>query len=371
MRFYNTRFVRVYLVPGAVFQSVVIGGGYGTGRELVEYFGQYGPMGGLLGMLITVICWALVLGVTYEFARLFKAYDYRTLFKHLLGPGWIAFEILYILMLLLVLAVVASASGEILEERFNLPYGVGLVLILGLVSMLAFWGREVISRVLTAWSFFLYGVFLFYFVWVLLQASGPILTGFAESEVVRGWSLSGFKYAMYNLAVAPALLFSVRDIQTRKEALLSGSISSVICVFPAVLFHITFAAGYPEILSQEVPLYWMMDRFGFQFLLLLYIIMLYGTFIETGIGFVQGVNERIDAYLIEKKGTALGKRTHAVVALAGMLISAGLATVGIIALIAQGYGTISWGFFVVYVIPILTVGVYKIYNHRPITPSAE
>ena len=39
-----------YFVPGIVFQSLVIAGGYGTGRELVEFFLQYGTMGGLLGI---------------------------------------------------------------------------------------------------------------------------------------------------------------------------------------------------------------------------------------------------------------------------------------------------------------------------------
>jgi uncharacterized membrane protein YkvI len=43
--FLNTRFFRVYIIPGAVFQSVMIGGGYGTGREIVEYFTCYGFFG--------------------------------------------------------------------------------------------------------------------------------------------------------------------------------------------------------------------------------------------------------------------------------------------------------------------------------------
>ena len=29
--------LRQLLVPGAVFQSIVVGGGYGTGREIVQY----------------------------------------------------------------------------------------------------------------------------------------------------------------------------------------------------------------------------------------------------------------------------------------------------------------------------------------------
>ena len=136
MSLFNSRFFKAYVVPGAVFQSVVVGGGYGTGREIVEYFTRFGLAGGLLGMAVTLTCWGVVLGLTYELARIHKAYDYRRFFKHLLGPAWFLFEILYAMMLVLVLAVVASAAGEILQEQFNLPYLVGLGAMLILVAVL-------------------------------------------------------------------------------------------------------------------------------------------------------------------------------------------------------------------------------------------
>jgi uncharacterized membrane protein YkvI len=54
----NAPFFKKYLLPGFVFLGVVIAGGYGTGRELVEYFLQYGTLGGILGMLlITTTLW--------------------------------------------------------------------------------------------------------------------------------------------------------------------------------------------------------------------------------------------------------------------------------------------------------------------------
>jgi len=45
------------------------------------------------------------------------------------------------------------------------------------------------------------------------------------------------------------------------------------------------------------------------------------------------------------------------VILAGML-----AQFGIVALIADGYGTLAWGFMVVYIIPLLTIGVWRLIN---------
>ena len=41
--FMDYTWYKKYLLPGFIAQSVLIAGGYGTGRELVEYFVQYGP----------------------------------------------------------------------------------------------------------------------------------------------------------------------------------------------------------------------------------------------------------------------------------------------------------------------------------------
>jgi uncharacterized membrane protein YkvI len=107
----DSRFFRVYIIPGAVFQSVMVGGGYGTGREIVEYFTRYGLLGGLLGLGVAFAALALILALTYEFSRFYRVYDYRNFFKRLLGRGWVLFEILMVFQFLLTFAVLASAAG--------------------------------------------------------------------------------------------------------------------------------------------------------------------------------------------------------------------------------------------------------------------
>ena len=62
-------FFRRYLLPGFVFESAVIAGGYATGRELVEFFLPAGPWGGLLGMVVGMLVWSAVLMVSFELAR--------------------------------------------------------------------------------------------------------------------------------------------------------------------------------------------------------------------------------------------------------------------------------------------------------------
>ena len=86
-----------------------------------------------------------------------------------------------------------------------------------------------------------------------------------------------------------------------------------------------------------------------------------GTLIETGTGMIHAVNERLAAPRREK-GLHLPSWARPTVALSFVGIAMSLTPLGLVDLIAQGYGTITWGFIVYYVIPILTVAVWMLWR---------
>ena len=110
---------RKYFLPGFIFQSLIIGGGYGTGREIVEFFLKFGPVHGLWNMLITTIIWSVVLALCFELCRIGKNYNYQLFIKDLLGKFWIAYEVLFIFGMILVLSVMGSASGDIINQMIG------------------------------------------------------------------------------------------------------------------------------------------------------------------------------------------------------------------------------------------------------------
>ena len=152
---YSSRLKQI-LLPGFVFQSVVIAGGYGTGRELVEFFLSQWPLGGLLAMAVSTLLWSLVCAVTYELARVLGAYDYRSLLKGLLGRAWGLYEGAYLLFMLLILAVIAAAAGTILQETFRVPYWIGVGGMMVAVGSLVPGGSKLIEGVMAFWSVVLY-----------------------------------------------------------------------------------------------------------------------------------------------------------------------------------------------------------------------
>lgn len=360
-----------YFLPGFVFQSVVIAGGYGTGRELAEFFLSEGPVGGLLAMLlVSTTIWSAVCASSFEFARAFRAYDYRSFFRELLGWAWPLFEICYFALVLIILAVIAATAGSVLQETFSLPYAVGVIGMMACVGYLVFRGSGTIEKFLAGWSFLLYGVYVVFFVWAFTKFGGDTISALASGERSSTWPIGGVRYAAYNLAVIPAVLFCTRHMQSRKEAITAGLLAGPIAIVPGFLFYMTMVGQYPAILDSTVPANYLLELIGSRGFQLVFQVVLFGTLVETGTGLIHAVNERIAKVYAEKEAS-MPLFVRPVTAIVLLLTGALLAQFGLIELIARGYGTLTWIFLVIFVIPVLTWGVWKIWKYGGTTTEPE
>ncbi|GMV08138.1 MAG: hypothetical protein AMXMBFR53_44130 [Gemmatimonadota bacterium] len=353
---------RRYLLPGFVFQSVVIAGGYGTGRELVEFFLDLGPAGGLLALAMSTLVFSAVAMASYEFARIHKAYDYRRFFKGLLGRGWVLFEASYLVLMIIILAVVAAASGAILEETFGLGYWVGVAAVMITVGVLAFGGSGIIERVFSVWSFVLYGVYIIFFAWCFQRFGGDIAANLSVEPVGSRWAWEGVRYAGYNLAIIPATFSALRAHTNRRDALVAGALTGPIAMIPALLFTLSMIGEYPAILAERVPSNQILTVLGSRAFQVTFQLVLFGTLIETGTGLIHAVNERI-AGLLQDRDQAMPEWVRPVVAVGFLAVGTGVARFGLVDLIAKGYGTLTLAFIAIYVVPILTLGVWRIRRH--------
>ena len=358
------RWFKAWVVPGAVFQSVIVGGGYGTGREVVEYVSSAGPRGGLANTVLIGLLFGVVLAVTFDYARRFEVRDYRRFIKSLLGPGWMLYEAVMIVALVLVLAIAGSAAGQVLQDSFGIPFAAGVGLMLAIVVTFNYIGREWIERTLTAWGLLMSVLLIVYTVLVFRYQGESIAAALAAVELEPGWWRSGVRFFLYTAMIIPVLLYATGHIETRAQAWGAGLIGGVLGTLPAVLYHLTFMAGYPEILKEALPTYWTLLRLALPAAVLVYVIVLFVTIAQTGVGILQGINERLDAWWRERRGQTLSPRLHAAIAGCAVLLSLLLSNFGIVALVAQGYGTLAWFGIFLFVAPVMTIGVWRLYGSR-------
>jgi uncharacterized membrane protein YkvI len=360
----RSKFFSVYLLPGFIFQSLVIGGGYGTGRELVEFFMTKGPVEGLLGMIISTVIWSVIMAISFEIARMAKSYDYRVFIRSFLGSAWWLYEIIYISGLILVIAVLGSAAAELTGQFFPGMNFIGLLIMMLSVGIIAFYGNQLIERVFSLWSICLYVVFLVLLVICFYRFGEVILSNLRWTSSSESWLRGGLEYAAYNIGPMPAMIFIAIHFENRHQALTSGMIAGLITILPGVMIYLAMLSAYPGIIHESIPIDYVLAQLDNYYLTTAFRIILFGTFIETGVGLIHGMNERISGVFKEHDKDMPGWLRISI-AIGVLIVCIFVAdTFGLIDLIAKGYGTLTWGYMLVFVFPVLTIGLYRIFLNK-------
>ncbi len=363
------RFER-YLLPGIVFQSVLIGGAYATGREIVQYGARFGARG-VASVLAIFIGFSLMSVLAFEFARISRCYDYRSFVRALIGPLWPAFDVLFVLMAVLVIAVVGAASGEVVEGVLGLPYWAGVLTVIVMVGALNAAGRGAIERFKTVGSVLLYGGYALFAGAVLLQrwpqTVAALSSGTAPTDggAALSWSAAtgvGVLYVGYNLATLPAAFFTLDRLTQRREAVGAGLIAGVMATLPFLLTYLAILGYYPDpaVMGADVPWLVMLGRVAGRGLLTVFALVIFWTLVETSTGMIHAIVDRLAVNLAENGRPPMTRGQVALLTVGILALAAALSRLGLIDLVARGYTAMAYGFLLLFALPLMTVGVARI-----------
>lgn len=366
--FFEGAFGRLVL-PGIVIQSTLIAGGYATGVEVVEYGAKFGAVGWISGIAI-LVGFAVMAFLMFEIARMFQAFDYKSLVKEFLGPLWFLYDIIYFLLAILIISIVIAATGSILDRTLGINFWVGVTLITIVTAILNFYGSHFIERFKTFGTTFLITSYAIFAIMVISQTWGDAKEVFASGDTsyvgdFPWWSLFtvAIVYVSYNLAVYPAALFTVRRQKSRKDTLIGGLIAGILMTIPWFLTYFAMMGHYPNenILGADVPWLEMMSEYGV-WVLILFGVVVGWTFIETATGMIYAFVERVEKNLKDIGREPLTRQMRGFIAVIVLVLSAILSSVGIQDLVSTGYTVLGWAMLVIYGIPILIVGSYRIFK---------
>lgn len=358
----NPSLLQRWLLPGLAFKAVVIGGGYATGRELVEFFLPHGPQGGLMAMALATGVWSLVCVLTFLFAHLTRSEDYRSFFARLLGPFWVVFEAAYLGFLILILSVFGAAAGAVGAATFGLPPLAGTIALAGAIVLVTALGNHAVERMFKYVSYLLYATYVLFFLLALSSFGDKMLTGLQMAAPTDGWVGGGLTYAGYNIIGAVVILPMIRYLTGPRDAVIAGLLAGPLAMLPALLFFLCMVAYYPQIEAEALPSDFLLTRLQMPAFRLLFQVMIFAALLESGAGAVHAVNERLASAAAQRGRTfSTAMRTGASVAI--LLIAIFVADrIGLVALIAKGYRLVALVFLLTFVAPLLTFGAWRIFG---------
>ncbi len=201
---------KIFQIASA-YMSVIIGGGFASGQEVLQFFTNFGWMG-VAGTVISGVLfafWACRLPASAPSSKWIRTKKCCRLF--LANNSSLLVDLALIFFLFGVGVAMLAGSGSLFQEHLGLPSVVGAVAMTVVIAATLCLNLHRIVDLISAVTPFLIVMVVIVVSYALLNNSGAD-TAALEAVAVQGekaagnWALSGLLYASFNIAVGFPLL---------------------------------------------------------------------------------------------------------------------------------------------------------------------
>jgi uncharacterized membrane protein YkvI len=338
--------------------AVMVGGGYSTGREIVEYFISKGPATGIVGMATTGLIAGLVAMISFELARKYQSFDYRTFTRLLLGRFAFLFEFGYFALLMLYLSVMTAAASSLGADLIGSPPLLNSLVFICVVAWLVFYGSNVIERVISVWAAIFLCTYGSMVVVVVMKFGGHLSATLRAAPIdYQKAALGALVYTGFN-PIVPICIYVARKFRSRSEALIAGALVGPMIILPGLALSIALSAFYPAVLSAPIPVSVVLAALALPGLAIAVQLVILTALLKSAVGILHGLNERV-ARALQDKGGAMPQWMRAAAALIALIVAVFLSSsFGIIDLVKHGYRFCAYFFIAVFLVPLITRGLW-------------
>lgn len=243
----------------ATYTGTVIGAGFASGQELLQFFVSYGPIG-LIGMILTGFLFALLGARILELGHRLRATSYHQVLRHVCGPrAGMALDALTALFLFGGLCIMLSGAGTVCRDYLGLSHFTGSVAMAVAVTVTVLFGVNGIS-------------FVNLFVIPLLLISTLSVSAYSiayhglppylleiparpELSPAPHWALACLLYVSYNIILGSTVLAPLGwQIKDKAARLWGGILGGVLLAILGLMIMTVIMLHYPEVTLYEVPM---------------------------------------------------------------------------------------------------------------------
>lgn len=277
-------------------------------------------------------------------------------------------------MVLIALSAQISTTAVLLNQIFGLPKMVGTIGFCLLVLLFALWGADVLRKVGTILGLAIL-IICGYVAVVCFGNAVPLANEYLNQHVsYTAYGFSGIQawFSMLMIVVffmngyeacVPA---SKGIIETRKDVLIESLVTAVLCAGSTMIFTYIFAAGMPDIMTEEIPTLWAINNLSSSGWIskILYVAFAIAAMLSSSVAFIFTVCNRFEP-IIEKKWSSNTSFTRKfVIAIIFILICTFGSSFGLLNIIKYGYGTFTLIVGPVMLVPLIISVPYRLWKDR-------
>lgn len=281
----------------AVYVGTVIGAGFATGREIVEFFTQYGFLG-YISILIAGYLF-IVLGSKVMFIAIeIKAHSYEQLNERLFGKQFAkVMNFLMLVMLVGVCAVMLSGAEALFFEQGGWPRHSGTLITIFFTLFVMAIGMKGLFVV----NAFVVPMMIIFNIIVMIHVvptneSLQFIT--QDVYFIDSWHafLAAISYASFNLALAQAVLVPMAtEIGNREIVKLGGILGGLLLTIILFSSHIALSS-LADPLAFDIPMAVIVKNVASS-IYIVYLFIIYGEIFTSIIGNLYGLERQIRHYV--------------------------------------------------------------------------
>lgn len=243
----------------ATYVGTVIGAGFASGQEIVQFFISYGNLG-VLGIIVSGLLFAWLGSYIINLGHRLKATGYHQVLYYTCGQrvGGLL-DIVTGIFLFGGLTIMLAGAGTVSRDFLNVNYNTGLIIMAIFVMMTVLSGVKgisIINSLVTP---------LLVLSTVVIGINSIVYHGFTppllsippqpHAEPAANWFVSALLYTSYNLILGATVLAPLgSQIANRKVRLLGGILGGVLLTILGLFVTMIIAYHSPEVFQYEVPM---------------------------------------------------------------------------------------------------------------------
>ncbi len=284
------------LKVAATYIGTVVGAGFATGQEILQFFTKFGIMG-LAGILVSTIMFILFGYIIMDLGKKLGAHSHLEIIKYSDNgmTGKIIDSIITFFLFGSFTSMIAG-TGALFIQQFGLTSLMGNILMAVITAVTVLTGiNGVINSISFVVPFLLaavIGTSLF-----SITGSPPDFTSSlvpsGGSIIISNWLLSSILYVSYNIIISVAILGPLgAEAKDRRAVKIGAILGGLGLGLGSVMIFLALSGNISEIINLEVPMIYVAGKISYP-AQLAYAVVLIAEIYTTAVGSLYGFVSRI------------------------------------------------------------------------------
>lgn len=283
------------LKVAAAYIGTIVGAGFATGQEILQFFLNFG-IGGIWGIVITTVMFIVFGYIIMELGKRLHTHSHLEIIKYAGGRIFGAvIDLIITFFLFGALTAMIAGTGALFEQQFNWPGILGNIIMCLITALTVLRGTNGVINSISYVVPFLLVTVVGTSIYAIINADALLVSQemTVTSGLMNNWLLSAILYVSYNTIISIAVLGPLGVKAKDYRAIRNGAVLGGLGLgLGSIMIYLVLSSDTGNIVNLEIPMVYIAGRISSP-VQIIYAVVLIAEVYTTAVGSLFGFTSRL------------------------------------------------------------------------------